>query len=107
MKIESKLSNFDTKSTPSSNDINIIASNNESNPPKKHVSSLSDEVFAGAFAGFVARLLTAPFDFIKIRIQLQTSNNKYVSMLQSFREVIKEEGFKSLWKGNISATYLW
>jgi len=69
----------------------------------------SDDVIAGAVAGAVARLVSAPFDVLKIRFQLQfaADKRKYTSMLQAISTVTKEEGFLSLWKGNLSATYLW
>ena len=72
--------------------------------------TLSDNLIAGAFAGFVARLVTAPFDLVKIRFQLQQKvgdSMKYTSMRQAFTSIVKEEGLSSLWKGNVSATYLW
>ena len=69
---------------------------------------MSDDVLAGAMAGAVARLVSAPFDVLKIRFQLQFEDKvKYTSMLQAFSTVSREEGFLSLWKGNLSATYLW
>ena len=72
------------------------------------VTSTKSKAIAGAFAGAVARLLTAPFDVIKIRYQLQSNvNKKYTSIWQAFTSIVKEEGPLSLWKGNISATYLW
>ena len=37
-----------------------------------------NELMAGAFAGAVARLLTAPFDVLKIRYQLQSSVDRKV-----------------------------
>lgn len=63
-------------------------------------------MIAGAFAGLVGRIITAPIDFMKIRIQLNCYSSSS-SLMESFRTVIKEEGFFSLWKGNLSATYLW
>jgi solute carrier family 25 thiamine pyrophosphate transporter 19 len=75
---------------------------------KDQLGGLSDDVAAGAAAGAVARLLSAPFDVLKIRFQLQFADKvKYTSMLQAFATVTREEGFLSLWKGNLSATYLW
>lgn len=63
---------------------------------------------AGAFAGASARLITAPFDVLKIRFQLQFAQKvKYTSLRQAFTTVIKEEGVIGLWKGNVAATYLW
>lgn len=63
---------------------------------------------AGAFAGASARLITAPFDVLKIRFQLQFAEKvKYTSLSQAFQTVIREEGIFGLWKGNVAATYLW
>ena len=70
--------------------------------------NVTDDAIAGGSAGLVARMLTAPFDVIKIRFQLQGPGEaKYKSMLQAFRTVIEEEGILALWKGNLSATILW
>lgn len=53
-------------------------------------------------------MISAPFDVIKIRFQLQSQENrKYTSIVQSLKRVVKEEGVLSLWKGNLSASYLW
>lgn len=76
--------------------------------PKETTQKYSDDIIAGAIAGAVARLISAPFDVLKIRFQLQFADKiKYTSMLQAFTTVAKEEGILSLWKGNLSATYLW
>lgn len=94
----------------SGKEMKLDTSANQTNGPRERgrFMQLSDDAAAGAFSGVAARLLTAPFDVIKIRFQLQNRDNtKYLSMLQAFRTVIREEGFLSLWKGNISATYLW
>lgn len=73
--------------------------------------SLSDDMLAGAFSGVMARIISAPFDVLKIRSQLQVDNTKSIngaaSVMQGFRDIIKNEGFFALWKGNLSATYLW
>ena len=72
---------------------------------------VSDDMVAGAIAGVVARLIAAPFDILKIRSQLQTdskqSTNGITSIIRSFKGIVKEEGYIALWKGNLSATYLW
>jgi solute carrier family 25 (mitochondrial thiamine pyrophosphate transporter), member 19 len=62
--------------------------------------------YQGAAAGAIARLLTAPFDVLKIRYQLG-QGRPYASVLGGFKSIIQQEGFFSLWKGNLSATYLW
>lgn len=74
------------------------------------VKNVSDNMLAGAVAGALARLVSAPFDMLKIRFQLQYASpdaSKYKNMFQAARTIIAEEGFFSLWKGNLSATYLW
>ena len=85
-------------------EMKLDTSANQTNGPRERgrFMQLSDDAAAGAFSGVAARLLTAPFDVIKIRFQLQNRENaKYLSMLQAFRTVIREEGFLSLWKGDI------
>ena len=62
--------------------------------------SISDDVIAGAITGVVARIITAPFDVLKIRFQLQKietgvngiDGTKYRSMIQAFSTIIREEG---------------
>jgi len=88
----------------------MVASATPSVAPPAAAGRYSDDIVAGAVAGAVARLLSAPFDVLKIRFQLQfTKDNarKYTSMTQAFSTMMKEEGVLSLWKGNLSATYLW
>lgn len=70
---------------------------------------MSHDASAGAFAGFIARMITAPFDVIKIRQQLAKAglSSKTTSLLKSFQGIVQEEGWLALWKGNLSATLLW
>jgi solute carrier family 25 thiamine pyrophosphate transporter 19 len=69
---------------------------------------LSRDAVAGGIAGGAARLLTSPFDVLKIRFQLQSHETpKYKSMFHALNTIIKEEGVFALWKGNLSATYLY
>ena len=69
--------------------------------------AITDDAIAGATAGFVSRFLSAPFDVLKIRFQLQFGDKKYTSIPSALVRIAKEEGFFSLWKGNLSASYLW
>lgn len=76
--------------------------------------SLSIDIISGGFAGGVTRIFTAPLDVIKIRYQLieMNQNNKISSyktnnIFSYLRSIIRNEGFFALWKGNLSATYLW
>ena len=71
----------------------------------------SDDIIAGAFSGVVARVISAPFDVIKIRSQLKAdhvNNNSAASVMQSFKDIAKNEGFlASLWKGGFSVTIVY
>ena len=110
-----------TKKTKKNYEYDNKRSNNNSNNkyPQWH------NVVSGAVAGIGARLASAPFDLLKIRLQLQqsimttrashphvdsapTSTSAYVgNMFQNFSKIMKEEGVTALFKGNVAATYLW
>jgi solute carrier family 25 thiamine pyrophosphate transporter 19 len=75
-----------------------------------------EQAISGAIAGVCSRLVIAPLDVVKIRFQLQSERvsllvhnpqQKYQSIFQSIRLIIKEEGIRGLWKGNVAATYLY
>ncbi|CAH1779593.1 unnamed protein product [Owenia fusiformis] len=76
--------------------------------PLKYELSKFDHALAGGVSGIVTRSLTQPLDVIKIRFQLQTEpiaktpTSKYKGLRQSFRKIIREEGFWSLWKGHVA-----
>ncbi|KAM9968106.1 hypothetical protein ACTFIW_002539 [Dictyostelium discoideum] len=79
------------------------------------------ELAAGSFSGALTRFIVAPLDVVKIRLQLQrtqlnSNNNKiigkenhvnYRGIINTMRKVIRDEGVRSLWKGNYSAELLW
>lgn len=70
--------------------------------------SVPDNVLAGAFAGVVARMLTAPFDVLKIRFQLSSLGfAESTSIWAAVQIIIKDEGITALWKGNVPALFLW
>ncbi|RHZ65042.1 hypothetical protein Glove_319g153 [Diversispora epigaea] len=76
----------------------------------------------GAIAGGFSRFVVAPLDVIKIRLQLQPGRSnfnfrskhqsisvdrKYNGIRHALFTIIKEEGPRGLWKGNLSAEYLY
>lgn len=65
---------------------------------------LSSSLIAGSISGLVARTFTAPMDTIKIRLQVVPG----VRLLQMVQDVIKKEGLRGFWKGNVpgSAMYV-
>ncbi|KND01987.1 thiamine transporter TPC1 [Spizellomyces punctatus DAOM BR117] len=89
--------------------------------PKKRSLAPWQNAVSGATAGVISRFVIAPLDVIKIRFQLQTeelrlsrirggevpAQVKYRGLAQSFTRIIREEGLRGLWKGNLSAEYLY
>lgn len=74
---------------------------------RRHVSEIS-----GAGSGAATRLISQPFDVVKIRFQLQLEPiahdraSKYRSVWQAFRSIVGEEGLFALWKGHLPAQTL-
>ncbi|KAH8291382.1 hypothetical protein KR054_011065, partial [Drosophila jambulina] len=66
------------------------------------------QAIAGATTGALTRVVTHPFDVLKIRFQIQVEplsdrdNWKYRGILQSFRKVYVEEGARGLMRGHSS-----
>uniref|UniRef100_G3WUU9 EF-hand domain-containing protein n=1 Tax=Sarcophilus harrisii TaxID=9305 RepID=G3WUU9_SARHA len=58
-------------------------------------SLLSDGV-----AGAVSRICTAPFDRLKIIMQIQNVQSKHIHLTEGFKHMIREGGILSLWRGN-------
>ncbi len=69
------------------------------------------EMVAGGVAGAVARMVIAPLDVVKIRLQLESTPGQRTPILTGmwpmFKAVYEEEGFISLWRGNSAALCLW
>jgi solute carrier family 25 thiamine pyrophosphate transporter 19 len=63
---------------------------------------------SGSIAGLLTRSIIAPLDVIKIRQQLEpTATGKYNTVYQSISCILKEEGPRGFWKGNLPASYLY
>ncbi|XP_012691870.1 calcium-binding mitochondrial carrier protein Aralar1 [Clupea harengus] len=56
---------------------------------------------AGAIAGVPAASLVTPADVIKTRLQVaaRAGQTSYTGVIDCFRKIMQEEGFKALWKG--------
>lgn len=76
---------------------------------------------AGAVAGGVARTVVSPLDVIKIRFQVQLEPtttrirfangkpppvSKYTGVMQAAQAIVREEGIRGLWRGNVPALLL-
>ncbi len=70
-----------------------------------------NEVVAGGVSGAASRMVIAPLDVIKIRLQLESSPRQkipiFLGMWSMFKSVYQEEGLISLYRGNCAATSLW
>ena len=64
------------------------------------------DALAGGFAGFAVRMVTAPLDLIKIRLQLEKGDLLGTSV-RTVHSVYCNEGVFGFFKGNVAATYLW
>uniref|UniRef100_A0A8C6PXY1 Solute carrier family 25 member 12 n=6 Tax=Nothobranchius TaxID=28779 RepID=A0A8C6PXY1_NOTFU len=56
---------------------------------------------AGAIAGIPAASLVTPADVIKTRLQVaaRAGQTTYSGVIDCFRKILREEGFRALWKG--------
>ncbi|KAM4664374.1 mitochondrial adenyl nucleotide antiporter SLC25A25 isoform 1-T1 [Discoglossus pictus] len=55
---------------------------------------------AGGGAGAVSRTCTAPLDRLKVIMQVHASRSNNMSIVGGFTQMIREGGFRSLWRGN-------
>ncbi|KAF9120376.1 mitochondrial thiamine pyrophosphate transporter [Mortierella sp. 14UC] len=92
--------------------------------------SKTETVLCGASAGVVSRFVIAPLDVVKIRLQMQTQRKdlstllrrkeaieaaagsasrqpRYKGMFSGMALIVREEGIRGLWKGNMAAEYLY
>ncbi|XP_004689769.1 PREDICTED: calcium-binding mitochondrial carrier protein SCaMC-1 [Condylura cristata] len=58
------------------------------------------QLLAGAIAGAVSRTNTAPLDRLKVMMQVHGSKSHKMSIYDGFRQMVKEGGILSLWRGN-------
>lgn len=76
-------------------------------------------MIAGGVAGLVSRFCIAPLDVVKIRLQLQPHSLSdplscdgikgpiYKGVFSTLRAIVKQEGIRALWKGNIPAELMY
>ncbi|XP_040180746.1 calcium-binding mitochondrial carrier protein SCaMC-2 isoform X1 [Rana temporaria] len=55
---------------------------------------------AGGGAGAVSRTCTAPLDRLKVIMQVHASRSNAMSMAGGFTQMLREGGYRSLWRGN-------
>jgi solute carrier family 25 (mitochondrial thiamine pyrophosphate transporter), member 19 len=77
----------------------------------KHLTSVG-EIVAGGLAGAFSRFVVAPFDVIKIHMQLERGQRVGTAVAKSSMSKIavktfRAEGIVGLWRGNAPAMALW
>lgn len=60
----------------------------------------------GGMAGMLSRMIIAPLDLVKIRIQLANTNTQ-PKIWPTVRRIAKTEGIRAFWKGNLPAEILY
>uniref|UniRef100_A0A8C6PIE0 Solute carrier family 25 member 24 n=1 Tax=Nothobranchius furzeri TaxID=105023 RepID=A0A8C6PIE0_NOTFU len=58
------------------------------------------QLAAGGMAGAVSRTGTAPLDRMKVFMQVHSSKSNKISLVGGFKQMLKEGGVTSLWRGN-------
>ncbi|KAK1896495.1 Calcium-binding mitochondrial carrier protein SCaMC-1 [Dissostichus eleginoides] len=58
------------------------------------------QLSAGAMAGAVSRTGTAPLDRMKVFMQVHSTKSNKISLVGGFKQMLKEGGVASLWRGN-------
>uniref|UniRef100_H3CCC9 Solute carrier family 25 member 24 n=1 Tax=Tetraodon nigroviridis TaxID=99883 RepID=H3CCC9_TETNG len=58
------------------------------------------QLSAGAMAGAVSRTGTAPLDRMKVFMQVHATKSNKISLVGGFKQMLKEGGVTSLWRGN-------
>ena len=75
----------------------------------KHNTRGREDIIAGSVASAVSRFCVAPFDVLKIRFQLDTGvgdKRRYQSLYGATRDILRREGIRAFWKGNLAATLM-
>ncbi|XP_038601209.1 calcium-binding mitochondrial carrier protein SCaMC-1 [Tachyglossus aculeatus] len=58
------------------------------------------QLLAGGVAGAVSRTGTAPLDRLKVMMQVHGSKSNQINIVSGFKQMVKEGGIRSLWRGN-------
>jgi len=74
-------------------------------PPKK---SFMTDFLIGGVSAAVSKTIVAPIERVKLLLQVQDASStikaedRYNGIVDCFQRVIKEQGFASLWRGNLA-----
>ncbi len=89
----------------------LAAAEGDNKPKKKKLGFYEDFMIGGVSAG-ISKTVSAPIERVKLLVQNQDEMLKsgrlakgYNGTMDCFRRVIAEEGFVSLWRGNMANVY--
>ncbi|OQS05494.1 Mitochondrial Carrier (MC) Family [Thraustotheca clavata] len=75
------------------------------------MTTMWEGVVSGAVAGAATRLIAAPLDLVKIRLQVHQAPMQTPEfgerLLKAIVRIYGEEGLRTFWRGNVAATGLW
>eukprot|EP00871_Galdieria_phlegrea_P003222 jgi/Galph1/3900/GphlegSOOS_G2558.1 len=75
---------------------------------EKTLYSFAKDLLFGGMAGGISKTIVAPLERVKLLLQVQASNTqipeekRYKGIVDCIRRVPKEQGFLSLWRGNMA-----
>ncbi len=74
---------------------------------KKNKANFGLDFALGGVAAVISKTLVAPIERVKLLLQTQHVNpalagKEYTGIMNCFTRVAKDEGFKSLWRGNLT-----
>lgn len=73
---------------------------NDTVPPKKNRKASWKDSLAGGAAGAFSRTVMAPVERVKLLMQLRDRKYPSKTAIQTAKEVYREQGFLSFWRGN-------
>ncbi|XP_032868641.1 calcium-binding mitochondrial carrier protein SCaMC-1-like isoform X2 [Amblyraja radiata] len=59
-------------------------------------------LIAGGTAGATSRTVTAPFDRLRVLMQVYSTRENKINILSGLKQMIAEGGFTSMWRGNLT-----
>ena len=68
---------------------------------KQTKKEIAQSFVSGGIAGVIAKTTVAPLERIKIIFMTSSETFHYKAAILKAREVVRQEGIKSLWRGNV------
>lgn len=107
---DSSSNNNNNNSKPSSN-LHVGSGNNTSLTANSKLTNI-ESIVCGGTAGLFSRMIIAPLDILKIRLQLQVhpvgaEAPKGTRLFHQVTKILRTEGITAFWKGNIPAEIMY